>query len=30
MNTSSHPPAAVGAERPFFTTKESLDDMQSL
>src|SRR4051812_5865391 len=30
MNTFSHPPAAVGAERPFFTTKESLDDMQSL
>src|SRR3954449_10028143 len=30
MESSSHPPALVGAERPFFTTKESLDDMQSL
>jgi AraC family transcriptional regulator len=30
MDTSSRPPALVGADRPFFTTRESLDDMQSL
>ena len=30
METSSHPPTLVGADRPFFTTRESLDDIQSL
>src|SRR5258708_14706162 len=30
METSSHPPRLVGADRPFFTTRESLDDIQSL
>jgi AraC family transcriptional regulator len=30
MEASSHPPTLVGADRPFFTTRESLDDMQSL
>jgi AraC-like DNA-binding protein len=30
METSSHPPTFVGADRPFFTTRESLDDIQSL
>jgi AraC-like DNA-binding protein len=30
METSSHPPTFVGADRPFFTTTESLDDIQSL
>src|SRR3954469_2718332 len=27
---SSHPSAFLGADRPFFTTTESLDDMQSV
>ena len=30
METSSSPPTFVGADRPFFTTRESLDDIQSL
>ena len=30
METSSHPQTPVGADRPFFTTRESLDDIQSL
>jgi AraC family transcriptional regulator len=30
METSSHPSTFVGADRPFFTTRESLDDIQSL
>ena len=30
MDASSLPPALVGADRPFFTTRERLDDMQSL
>jgi hypothetical protein len=30
MDTSSDPSAIVGADFPFFTTRESLDDMQSL
>ncbi|MDB4898619.1 MAG: helix-turn-helix domain protein [Gemmatimonadetes bacterium] len=30
MDASSHPPPLVGADRPFFTTRERLDDMQSL
>src|SRR3954463_14713230 len=30
MDRSSHPPTLVDADRPFFTTRESLDDMQSL
>jgi hypothetical protein len=30
MEASSHPPTLVGADRPFFTTRESLDDIQSL
>jgi AraC family transcriptional regulator len=30
METSSHPQTLVGAERPFFTTRESLDDIKSL
>ena len=30
MDTSSHPETLVGADRPFFTTRESLDDIQSL
>jgi AraC family transcriptional regulator len=30
MEASSHPHTLVGADRPFFTTRESLDDMQSL
>ena len=30
MDSSSHPPTLVGADHPFFTTRESLDDMQSL
>jgi AraC family transcriptional regulator len=29
-NVNSHPQPLVGAERPFFATRESLDDMQSL
>src|ERR1700674_1293351 len=30
METASHPQTLVGADRPFFTTRESLDDIQSL
>ena len=30
METSSHPQTPVGADRPFFTTRESLDDIQSM
>jgi AraC family transcriptional regulator len=30
MEASSRPPTLVGADHPFFTTRESLDDMQSL
>jgi AraC family transcriptional regulator len=30
METSSHPPTLVGADRPFFTTREDLDDIRSL
>jgi AraC-like DNA-binding protein len=30
MATASHPQTLVGADRPFFTTRESLDDLQSL
>ena len=30
METSYHPPTFVGADRPFFTTRESLDDIRSL
>jgi AraC family transcriptional regulator len=30
MEVSSRPQALVGADRPFFTTREHLDDMQSL
>src|SRR6202521_4756383 len=30
METSSHQPTFVGADRPFFPTRESLDDLQSL
>src|SRR5437667_8505662 len=30
MEASSHPETLVGADRPFFTTRESLDDIQSL
>jgi AraC family transcriptional regulator len=30
MEPSSHPPTLVGADRPFFTTRESLDDIRSL
>src|SRR3954469_17882446 len=30
MEASAQPHALVGAERPFFTTRESLDDMRSL
>jgi AraC family transcriptional regulator len=30
MEASAHPHALVGAERPFFTTRERLDDMRSL
>jgi AraC family transcriptional regulator len=30
MGTSSHPQTRLGADRPFFTTRESLDDIQSL
>jgi hypothetical protein len=30
MDPSSDPSAIVGADRPFFTTRERLDDMQSL
>jgi AraC family transcriptional regulator len=30
VETSSHPQTLVGADRPFFTTRESLDDIQSL
>lgn len=30
METASHPQALVGADRPFFTTRESLDDIQSM
>src|SRR5438477_12346616 len=30
METSSHPQTLVGADRPFFTTRESLDDIRSL
>lgn len=30
MDTSSHPETLVGADRSFFTTRESLDDIQSL
>src|SRR3954471_17976097 len=30
METSSQPPTFVGADRPFFTTRESLDDIQSM
>jgi len=30
VETASHPPTLVGADRPFFTTRESLDDIQSM
>jgi AraC-like DNA-binding protein len=30
MEASAHPQTFVGADRPFFTTREELDDMQSL
>src|ERR1700694_943755 len=30
MGAASHPQPLLGAHRPFFTTRESLDDMQSL
>jgi AraC-like DNA-binding protein len=30
MEASSHPDTLVGADRPFFTTRESLDDIRSL
>jgi AraC family transcriptional regulator len=30
MEASSHPQTLVGADRPFFTTRESLDDIRSL
>jgi len=30
MEASPHPETLVGADRPFFTTRESLDDIQSL
>jgi AraC family transcriptional regulator len=30
METSSHPQTLLGADRPFFTTRESLDDIRSL
>jgi AraC family transcriptional regulator len=30
MEASSHPEPLVGADRPFFTTRESLDDIRSL
>jgi AraC family transcriptional regulator len=30
METSSHPQPVVGADRPFFTTRENLDEIQSL
>jgi AraC family transcriptional regulator len=30
METASHPETLVGADRPFWTTRESFDDMQSL
>ena len=30
MEAASHPETLVGADRPFFTTRESLDDIQSL
>jgi AraC family transcriptional regulator len=30
METASHPQTFVGADRPFFTTRESLDDIRSL
>src|ERR1700730_13526651 len=30
METSSHPQTLVGADRPFFTSRESLDDIRSL
>jgi hypothetical protein len=30
MEASSHPETLVGADRPFFTTRESLDDIRSL
>jgi AraC family transcriptional regulator len=30
METSSHPPTLVSADRPFFTTREDLDDIRSL
>jgi AraC family transcriptional regulator len=30
METASHPHTLLGSDRPFFTTRESLDDMQSL
>ena|SRR5437773_6102005 len=30
MEATSHPETLVGADRPFFTTSENLDDIQSL
>src|SRR5438309_11656571 len=30
MGAASHPETLVGADRPFFTTRENLDDIQSL
>jgi AraC family transcriptional regulator len=30
MHASAHPASLVGADRPFFTTRESLDDIRSL
>src|SRR3954471_338422 len=30
MDSPPHPPTLVAADRPFFTTRETLDDMQSL
>src|SRR5438477_1166547 len=30
MNAPAHPQPVVGADRPFFTTRESLDDIESL